>query len=185
MNDYRINLRYATALFEFAAEKNRIEEVYNDVVLISEVCEESKDLRLMLKSPVIFPDKKIKVLRELFKAKLSELTYAFVEILVRKRREEYLAGIMKAFIDIYRGSKNIKVAEVTSATPLDVDTRERLIKKLEVQTGSSIILKEITDPTIIGGLLVRIEGVTFDDSIRKKVQDLRQEFNVNTYIKGY
>ncbi len=185
MNDYRINLRYATALFEYAAEKNLIEEVHTDVVLVSNTCENSRDLRLVLKSPVMFTDKKIAIIRELFKSKISEVTYTFIEILIRKHREEYLTGILKAFITLYRESKNIKVAEVRSATPLDQNTRERLVKKLETQTGSTIILNEITDPSLIGGLVVRVEGIMFDDSIRKKIQDLKQEFNVNTYIKGY
>lgn len=185
MNDHRINLRYATALYEYAAEKNRIEEVYHDVRLISDVCKENRELRLFLKSPVVFTDKKLRVLNELFKSKVSEVTYTFIEILVRKRREEYLPGILDAFVSIYREAKNIKVAEVTSSTPLDSSIKERLIKKLESQTGSSIILNEKVDPSVIGGLIIRVEGDVFDDTIRKKVQQLRQEFNVNTYIKGF
>ncbi|HLN53175.1 MAG TPA: ATP synthase F1 subunit delta [Lentimicrobium sp.] len=185
MRDHRINLRYATALYDYAAEKNRIEEVYNDVQLIADIIENSRELRLFLKSPVIFTDKKLKVLSDLFKSKVSEVTYTFIEILVRKRREEYLAGIVESFISLYREAKNIKVAEVTSATPLDAAVKERLVNKLEMQTGSKIILNEIVDPSVIGGLIVRVEGVVFDDTIRKKVQELRQEFNVNTYIKGF
>ncbi len=185
MNDHRINLRYATALYEFAAEKNKIEDVYQDVRVISDICEQSRELRLFLKSPVIFSDKKIKVFHDLIKSKVSDVTYNFIEILIRKHREEYLPGILKAFIDLYRKLNNIKVAEVTSAIQLNPSVKQRLISKLEAQTGASIILKEIVDPGVIGGLIVKIEGEVFDDSIKKKVLQLKQEFNVNTYIKGF
>lgn len=185
MNNYRINLRYATALFEFAAEMNQVEQTFHDVQLIAEVCKENRDLRLMLKSPVIFSDKKLKVLDQILAGKIGAVTKGFIDILVLKRREEYLPGILDSFIEIYRKSKNIKLAQVTSADVLEKDIKDQLIKILTEQTGSEIILEEHVDKTILGGLIVKIEGVKFDDSVRKKINTLRQEFNVNTYIKGF
>ena len=185
MNNHRINLRYATALFEFASEMNQVEQTFHDVKMIAEICNENRDLRLMLKSPVIFSDKKLKVLDEILKGKIGSVTKGFIEILVRKRREEYLPGILNSFIDIYRKSKNIKLAQVTTSNGLDKDLREQLISILTQQTGSEILLEEHVDKDILGGLIVKIEGVKFDDSVRKKINTLKQEFNVNTYIKGF
>jgi F-type H+-transporting ATPase subunit delta len=185
MNNHRINLRYATALFEFAAEMNQVEQTFNDVKLIADICNENRDLRLMLKSPVIFSDKKLKVLDEILKGRIGSVIKGFIEILVRKRREEYLPGILNTFIEIYRKSKNIKLAQVTTARILDKENKEQLINILTQQTGSEIILEEHVDVVILGGLIVKIEGVKFDDSVRKKINTLRQEFSVNTYIKGF
>lgn len=185
MNNSKINLRYATALYEFAVERNQVEQTYHDVQLLADICKSNRDLRLFLKSPVIHPDKKIKVLANLLHDKINVVTRTFIEILIRKRREENLPGIANSFIEIYREAKNIKVAEVTTANPLDTELKKDLIDILEKQTNSQIILEEVVDPDIIGGLIVKLEGVKFDDSIRKKVLALKQEFNVNTYIKGY
>jgi len=185
MNNSRINLRYATALLEFAAERNQIEETYNDVQLMTQVIQQNRDLRLLLKSPVVFSDKKLNILNQVFQGKVGKVTFGFIEILIRKRREEALAGILESFIQIYRKSKNIKTAQVTTSVPLDNQLKVQLHDLLSKQTGSQIIIEEIVDPDILGGLIVKIEGVKFDDSIRKKINNLRQEFNTNTYIKGF
>lgn len=185
MSNHRINLRYATALFDFAAEKNQVEETFNDVQLIADICDKSRELRMMLKSPIVFSDKKIKVLNEIFGDNIGIVTRTFIDILVRKRREVNLPGIAHSFIELYRKSKGIKVAVVTSAKILEKSSRDQLIQILTNQTGSSIILEEVVDAGIIGGLIVDIEGIKFDDSIRKKIQTLQQEFNINTYVKGF
>lgn len=185
MSNHRINLRYATALFDFAAEKNKVEETFNDVQIIADICDKSRELRVMLKSPIVFSDKKIKVINEIFKDKIGVVTRTFVDILIRKHREEHLPGISHSFIELYRKSKGIKVAIITSAKKLEKSSYEQLISILTEQTKSEIILNELVDPDIIGGLIVEIEGVKFDDSIRKKIQTLQQEFNINTYIKGF
>lgn len=185
MSNHRINLRYATALFDFAAEKNQVEETFNDVQLIADICDKSRELRMMLKSPIVFSDKKIKVLNEIFGDNIGIVTRTFIDILVRKRREVNLPGIAHSFIELYRKSKGIKVAVVTSAKILEKSSRDQLNQILTNQTGSSIILEEVVDAGIIGGLIVDIEGIKFDDSIRKKIQTLQQEFNINTYVKGF
>lgn len=185
MDNFRINHRYATALFDFAEERNEVEQTYEDVNTLADAINQNRELKLLLKSPVIFTDKKLKIIDMIFKGKIGKVTQTFIEILVKKRREEYLPGIAKAYIDLYRESKGIKLAQITSAIPLDDNLRNQLISLLAKQTGAIIILEEHVDPEIIGGLIVKIEGVKFDDSIRKKITDLKQEFNVNTYIKGF
>lgn len=185
MANNKINLRYATALYELAAEKDQVEQAYSDIELIAQTIRENKDLKLLLKSPVIFTDKKLRIINEIFAGKIGEITRNFMIILARKRREEHLDGIAESFIDLYREARNIKLARVITATVLDKEQREQLMGILTKQTGSEIILEEIMDPSIIGGIIVKMEGIKFDDSIKSKIQALKQEFNVNTYIKGY
>lgn len=185
MSNLRISQRYATAFYDFAAERGEVEQAYNDLTTLSDICRTSRELRLLLKSPVINSDKKLKVLHQLFEGKITTVTSSFIDILTRKRREEYIPEIARAFINIYRKEKNIKVAEVITAMPLNDDMRKELSTLLQKQTGSVIILEEHVDPTIIGGLIVRLEGVKFDNTIRRKIQDLRQEFSVNMYIKAF
>jgi F0F1-type ATP synthase delta subunit len=63
--------------------------------------------------------------------------------------------------------------------------RTQLIGVLSKQTGSTIELSEETDPSILGGMIVKLDGLQFDDSIRKKLQNLKNEFNVNTFIREF
>lgn len=185
MQNLTINNRYATALFEFSKEKNQINETFNDLEFIERVLEENRQLRLLLKSPVIFSDKKLSVINQIFGDKISKVTMTFIEILIRKRREEHLHGIAESFINIYRESKNIKVVHATSAQPLDNSLRIQLINILQKQTGFEILLKEEVKPEIIGGLIVEVQGVKFDDSIKKKIANLKREFNINEFIREF
>jgi F-type H+-transporting ATPase subunit delta len=94
-------------------------------------------------------------------------------------------NIALKFGDIYRDHNNIKKAVVTTISPLTPEMRTQLIGVLSKQTGSTIELSEETDPSILGGMIVKLDGLQFDDSIRKKLQNLKNEFNVNTFIREF
>lgn len=185
MDNPRINIRYARALFELARESNVLNETSTDMALIADTCINNRELQLLLKSPVINAKKKISIIRQIFGQVLGKVSMAFVEIIIRKRREEHLMNIALKFGDIYRDHNNIKKAVVTTISPLTAEMREELIGVLSKQTGSAIELSEQTDPSIIGGMIVKLDGLQFDDSIRKKLQNLKNEFNVNTFIREF
>lgn len=185
MDNPRINIRYARALFELAKENKAIEEANADMALLALTCRQNRDLQVLLKSPVINAKKKISIIREIFRTKMGKIAMSFIEIIIRKRREEHLYNIAMKFGDLFREHKNIKKAVVTTISPLTDAMRKELTEVLSKQTGSSIELIEEIDPAIIGGLIVKLEGIQFDDSIRKKLQALRNEFSVNTFIREY
>lgn len=186
MNNYRINYRYANALLELANERNELKRVYQDIDLMCEVFRENRDLRLLLKSPVIYSEKKLAILDSVFKKEIAEITWKFVEILVKKRREEHLGGIMESFIDIYRKSKNIQVVKVTTAIAIDEYLRDKLHAVLKQETGAAeIILHEKVDAKVMGGVVVKTEDKMFDNSLKKKIQSLRLEFSDDTYKVGF
>lgn len=183
MYNPRLSIRYAQALFDLSAERGEVEAARKDMELLLAVCNENVGLRQMLSSPVINADKKISVMRALFSEKISKLSMAFVEIIIRKRRESLLFQIAGKFGELFLRYMNIKTARVISAVPLQADVRGELLTLLEKQTGSEIILEEEVNTGIIGGLIVKIENRLFDDSIRKKLQNLRKEFSVNVYTR--
>jgi F-type H+-transporting ATPase subunit delta len=139
----------------------------------------------MLNSPVISSDKKISVMHLLFTGKIDKMAMGFVDIIIRKRREAHLNHIAQKFEDLYLEHKNIKKAVVTSAIPLSENLRQSIKKVLEEQTKGTIIMAEVVDPEVIGGLIVKVGNQLYDDSIRQKLVDLRKEFNVNTYIREF
>ena len=73
----------------------------------------------------------------------------------------------------------------TSAIPLSESLRLSIKKVLEDQTKGTIILNEVVDPAVIGGLIVKVGNQLYDDSIRQKLLELRKEFNMNTYIREF
>lgn len=185
MDNPRINYRYARALFDLAKENNQLEQASIDMADLARVCSQNRNLQVLLKSPIVMGYKKTAVIRELFGKTMSKVSLAFVEIIIRKRREEHLFNIAVRFGDLFREEMNIKKAEVITVSPLSEAMRQDLLAKLSKQTGSRIELEEKIDASIIGGMIVKLEGVQFDDSIRKKLQNLRSEFSVNTFVRDF
>lgn len=183
MNNPILSIRYAQALFSLALERGEADKVRADMELICKVHQENPGFRQMLKSPVINADKKISVMRGIFGEKIAKISMTYIEIIIRRRRESLLYQIAGQYEELYLQNKNIKRAQITSAAPMQESVRSELLKLLEEQTGATILLEETVDPSIIGGVIVRIDNTVFDDSIIKKLKNLRKEFSVNEYIR--
>jgi F-type H+-transporting ATPase subunit delta len=183
MRDIKVASRYAKSLLKIAIEENSLEDLYNDMELVKEVCNNNKDLTLLLKSPIIKSDKKTLILNEIFGEKVTQMTSKFMAIITSKKREDILGDIASSFIDIYKSHKNIKTAQVTSAIPLSKEQREKVIALLKEKNNSETIdLAEVVDPTIIGGMILKVGDKQIDESIKRKLINLEMEFNNNPYV---
>ena len=185
MNNPRVNIRYAQSIFDLARERDEVEIVRGNMKLVATVCNENPGLVAMLKSPVISGDKKIAVFHELFLPEMDKLTMGFIEIVIRKKREEHLHHIALKFEDLYLEYKNIRKVRVISAVPLTENLRKEVKQLLEEETKGGIVLEEEVKPEIIGGLIIHVGDQLFDDSIHYKLEELRKEFNTNKYIRTF
>jgi F-type H+-transporting ATPase subunit delta len=89
------------------------------------------------------------------------------------------------FEDLYLEYNNISKVKVTSAVSLTEKLRAEIKQLLEKQTKGEVIMEEAVQPSIIGGLIIQLEDQIFDDSVHRKLEDLRKEFNTNDYIKTF
>src|SRR5438552_18976667 len=119
MGDQKLAGRYAKSLIDLAREKNKLEEINNDMRLFDSVVKSSRDFLLMLRNPIIHADKKIKIVEEIFKDKLNTITLSFFTLVIRKGREAHLPGIAEGFIEQYNKLKRILRVKVTTAVPVD------------------------------------------------------------------
>ncbi|GAB1404523.1 MAG: ATP synthase F1 subunit delta [Lentimicrobiaceae bacterium] len=181
MINTRISQRYAKALIDLSIESHLLEEVYNDMNRLESVFESNPDFRHMLNSPLIRDEKKIKIIHEIFKDSLQPLTVKYLELIIHKRRESHLDEISNAFNKLYREHKNIRLVYVTSVVPLEEKTRNEIKDIVAGDSGASVTLVENIDPSLIGGLIVKVENTLFDDSVRRKLKDLRKEFSSNVF----
>jgi len=183
MNIAPIAYRYARSLMELAHERGDLEGAHEDMVLVAKVCSENHELIVLLKSPVVKADKKAVILDKIFAGKVGELTKSFIGILVRKGREGLLPDVANAFALLYKINKGIVTAQVTSAAPLSDTARARVKALAEKQhPGKSIELVEHVDPSLIGGVTIRIGDEQYDGSVSRHLSDLRREFSKNPYI---
>ena len=184
MKHSRATIRYAKALLQLSLEKNILEESYNDMMLLDSVCFESKELSLLLKSPIVKTDQKIKIFHEIFTNKITPLSISFMNIIMSKKREYLLEGIAKKFIDLYRNEKNIETAIVTTATPISEELKNEIITYITTK-NNKVELKEVVNKDIIGGAIIRIGDKELDASISSEISELRQTFNKNLYLQDF
>jgi F-type H+-transporting ATPase subunit delta len=180
----RVSDRYAKALIDLSQSQGQLEEVYADIQLFSEVVS-NRDFKNMLESPIIKADKKQSIFKAVFDGKLQPMTAAFFDLVLKKGRGVDLVGIVDAFVQKYKLSKNIRTVRLTTATKASAETVEAIKAKL-MQDGiadSSIDLETVTDAEIIGGFVLEFEGKLYDASIANRLSALKKEFSKNDYIK--
>ncbi len=166
--------RYAKSLLELSVEKNNLDTINKDMVQLSDICKESKDLVNLLNNPVVNSDKKNDVFDKLFKGKIDELSLSFIHLITRKNREDLLPGIAESFTNLYKKHKHILDVELISATQLEETVKSKIIEKVKSKyDGFTINLIEKIDPSLIGGFIVKIEDKQIDTSIASQITNLK------------
>ena len=181
MQDYRININYAKALFLLADETHEQERVAEDMRLVNAVCGENRMLNVVFRNPEIKAPQKASIVADIFGAKVCKTTMAFIDFVVRKRRSVNLKGISAAYLDLYRESRGIVLSHITTAEPVDESTRAMAVKVIADYTHKEVELVSKTDPSIIGGLAMEFDNRMYDARISTHLMRLRHAFDENVY----
>lgn len=167
--------RYARSLMELAQDSNQLDAVRSDMKAVEKVYDESRDFQLLLESPVIKTDRKLKVINAIFKDKVSKITLSFLELMIRKRREPIVKEITKSFNEQYKKNKNIFTAVVTSANGLDETTRKKMQELIRNEMKGEVELVEKVDPSTIGGFVLRIGDKQVDKSVARQLSNMKKQ----------
>ena len=182
MADQRVAARYAKSLLDLGKEMGTLSAVKEDMDLLSKTMAESRELRLLLRNPIVKHDKKLAILKAIFEGKVSDMTLRFFTILTEKNRESAIEGIGPEFLAQYNAMQGIQSAEVTSATPLTAVARLEIRKLVTQQTGlTEVQLTEKVDPELIGGFILRVGDNQIDDSVRTSLRRMRTSLQENSY----
>ena len=181
MKNPKLSSRYAKALFDFAGEKNQIEEVHEDLLLFANTLKENRELQMLLRNPVIESHQKHQIFEGIFNGTLHDTSYQFLDVLLKKKREPALDTICEEFFKLYKSSKNIKTVTITTAQPLGDALKSKVLTMLTEQTRANIDLVQVVDPEIIGGFVIKMDDYYLDSSILSKINKLRQEFSQNSF----
>ena len=185
MRQSRVTVRYAKALLQLSIEQNSLEQSYNDMLIINKACSESKELSLLLKSPIIKTDQKRNILQEIFELKIGDVSMNFINIITNKKREALLSSISSVFISQYKEHKNIKEATVTTAQPLTLELKKEIVKYIKKNGDIDVELTEVVDKNIIGGTIIRLGDKQLDTSVSSEIFELRKMFNKNLYSQDF
>lgn len=164
---------YAEALFCLAKEENRLSEISDSLDTVSKVLNENPEYLDFLTSPNIKKEDRIQAIEDAFSGSIEEYVVSFLCLLCEKGRFDSIhicISEFKAFCDMVN---RVSVAQVTSAVELDENEKSALKAKLESVCGNSVILECFVDPSVVGGLIVCIDGKIIDGSIRNKLHELK------------
>ena len=134
----RAAIRYAKAVLDQANHANISEVVFGDMKSIQATLAGSKELRVVLQSPVVKAEDKKQALLQIFE-KNSEVTKALIQILTSNKRINLLGGVALAYVDLYNDSKGVKTATVITAVTLTPEIEAKVLSKLKEMTGSENI----------------------------------------------
>lgn len=185
MANTRVASRYAKSLLRLAIEREILDDVYRDMVLFKDVCNENHDFVLMLRNPIISHDKKKAILYDIFEKKVTPSTLAIFDIITRKNREGFLPAIAESFEIQYRQHKGIEKAVIITATEITPDLRKQFSQEAMRLTNKTIELEEQIDKSIIGGYILVFGDRQIDNSVKTKLQEMSYDFSETSYIKAY
>lgn len=166
--------RYALALFELADETGALEAVRADLKSLRAAWNESADLRRLITSPVLAADDQGKGLAAIAdKAKFHGVTKNFIGLLAQNGRVRDLTAVIAAFETLYAKKTGVVAAEVTSALPLSASQLTALRSNLVKALGKAPELTTRVDPTLLGGIKVKVGSKLFDASLKSKLDQMK------------
>lgn len=175
MNYSAISIRYSKAFYQLAKEKNIIDEVYKDILLLQNLITEAKDFHQLIESPVIPTTKKLNVIHDIFKSRIQEVTYKFLILIFKNKRDNFLVSILRNFQEMYKTDKGIKTLILTTAVPINDNLKNELRTLVKSIFKVEPEFHEVTNEKIIGGFVLRVDDQMIDSSISTCLKKFRKE----------
>lgn len=173
MSEFNVSNRYANAFISAAEEKNILDKISADFSLIYNTLSASKELKAVLKSPILNEQKKMDILMDIFKSSCDQMTLKFLRFIVDKNREDLLFDISRRFLDIMNEKLGKIELQIVSALELGEDQKSKLKTKLEEITNKTVLPEFKIDEKIIGGFKVKVKDTVFDASVEQQIASLR------------
>ena len=175
MSDTRITA-YADALLAVALAENILTEVEDELFRFARLIEANEELRSALSDPHIPAARRQQIVEDLLGGKASAPTVSLVSMVVGTGRGNELVRIIDDFVKRSASSTGLAVAEVRSAVALTDDQKTRLAAAISAQTQREVTVRNIVDPSVLGGVITQIGDSIIDGSVRTRLTQLREAF---------
>lgn len=166
--------RYASSLFEVALEAGSIDAVSADLNRFQAMMDESDDLRRLVLSPVFSAEEQVRAVSAVAeRAGIRGVVGNFLKVVAGNRRLFALPGMIRAYQQIAVAHRGEVSADVTSAHALTPAQEQELKSALKGVTGKDVVIAVKVDPTLLGGLIVKVGSRQIDTSLRTKLSTLK------------
>lgn len=177
MQTTKLARRYAQGIYSWTEENGCTSVVVQEMKQIISILKGSPELEKFFNNPVVPSRNKFAVLSEVFKF-LSPSTTKILELVLRQKRERELANIARSFIHYVEMIHGVQRVELTTATILTEDIKSKILSSTSLinENYSTLDIKEIIDPSILGGYILRIGDRQIDASVSSRLERIKKEF---------
>ena len=165
---------YGEGLYTLCAEEKLDRAVLEEVQAIQKAFQENEAFLHLLGNMTMSKEERVRIVDETFQGKIHEYTLNFLKILVERGAIHAFSECAAAYQECYFREHQVAVAEVTTANALNEAQRTRLIEKLKKLTGKEIVVKEKIDPSVLGGVLLQMDGKRYDNTVRHRLAAIKQ-----------
>jgi len=174
MNDSKISVRYARALFESARENDLLDEVREDMELVQKICL-IPEFNYLINSPIIKMSQKLNVVDKIIGGKVQPLSLSLLYLVFKNGRELFISAISRNYIAQYKKFKGIKSATFTSAVSISDTMQSKVEKIIQKALNSPIELKAVKNKELIGGFVIQIDDQQYDASVANNLKKLKKQ----------
>ena len=167
-----ISVRYARALLKSATEAKIETEVYQEMQTLARTYAEVPQLRQTIDNPMLSKDKKQALLLTAVGAKPSDLTKAFVGLVLREDRENVMQFIANSYVTLYRQQKNVIRGRLITAAAVSPATEQKMRQMVESKTNGTVEFETEVNPDIIGGFILEYDTYRMDASVKAKLNNI-------------
>lgn len=164
--------RYATALFEAATERGSIDRVQHALENAARAFDD-KEIVMVMEHPMIDLRTKDEVIKKITGG--EPLVGNLLGIAIKKRRIDLLSEIRTAFAEMKDDAEGIERPDVISSSPLSGVQKDEIIKLLGEALGKKIVMNESDDPSLLGGMIIKIKDEVLDLSLSSRLESLRRK----------
>jgi F-type H+-transporting ATPase subunit delta len=165
--------RYASALFDLARDQRQVESVGTSLAALNQALADSRDFAELVSSPLVSRDEASKSFAAIApQLGLDPITTNFLGVLARNGRKSALGAVIRAFGRLAAEHRGEATAEVVTARTLNDDQIAQLRQQLRARAGRDVNIDAAVDPSILGGIVVRLGSQQIDASIRTKLNRL-------------
>lgn len=175
MSDTRTSA-YAQAALGIARAEGNLAEVEDELFRLGRIVESNEELRSTLTDPHLPVERRAQIVEDLLDGKVTRTTLAIASMVVAAGRAADLPAIAGDFVQRAAESAGAAVAEVRSAVPLTDAQLAELTTALKARTNREITVRNVVDPTVLGGIVTQIGDSVIDGSVRSRLNQLRDAF---------
>lgn len=169
--------RYGQALLQIGQEKNCIDQYQEELKVVVDTIDNNAELKGILISQTVSSDKKKEIVKQLFASQVDKNVLNLLNVVIDKKREEYLAAIYDVFCAYADEVRNIAYADVVSAYPLTEDQETALSAQLAKMSGKTVKLNVSVDESLLAGMIVTFGDKVYDGTVGARLAGMKNKLH--------